>query len=76
MCYNFIITGLIILIILKFLNYKKAKEFFEDIFNNATRHTRNMSYDLRCDTRIPEREMIFNNPTIIPNEQVKCLDLK
>lgn len=47
------------------------------IFNYPTRiynSTRNMSYDLRCEPKIPKNNYIFPRSSIQPNIRRKCLD--
>lgn len=72
MCYDIIILVLIFLIASKLIH----KEKFTNLFNIQTRSTRNMNYDLRCETPIQQKEYVWLNPSIIPNPQIKCLELK
>lgn len=72
MCYDIVILVLIWVILFRLLRTEK----FADLFNIPTRSTRNMSYDLRCETPIQQKEYTWLNPSIIPNQQIKCLDLQ
>ena len=66
---EFIILVLILLIF--YLNKKKEK--FEQIWWNASPSTRNMSYDLRCEPKIPKKDFYFRGSSIQPFIRPKCL---
>jgi hypothetical protein len=71
----FIITFLI------YCNYFSRENFRNYLFNYPSRSlcpTRNMSYDLRCEPKIPITENVFLNSSVIPhpdceNIPKKCL---
>jgi hypothetical protein len=62
-----------LIILLIFLLVKPIRENFEQLFWNATRNTRNMSYDIRCEPEIERNEFIWLNATVIPDKLVRCL---
>jgi hypothetical protein len=61
---NIIIILLLLLIV--FRPWRQIENF---------RNTRGMSYDIRCDERPPITEQIWMNATVIPDPQIKCLQL-
>ena len=65
----FLIVPVLILLIF-YLNQKK--ENFR-IFWNPSPSTRNMSYDLRCEPKIPKKDYYFRSSSIQPFIRPKCL---
>ena len=45
-------------------------------FNQSTRSTRGMSYDIRCIPKINRKNTVWLNSHIEPNHYGKCLELK
>jgi len=67
--------GLIILVLILLIFYlNQTKEKFEQIWWNASPSTRNMSYDLRCEPKIPKRDFYFRGSSIQPLIRPKCLN--
>ena len=75
---NIVFIALII-----YIYFNSFKENFNNfIFNYPSRSfcpTRNMSYDLRCEPKIPVNEHAFLNASVIPHPDCdkipkKCLD--
>ena len=66
--------GLIILVLILLIFYlNQTKEKFEQIWWNVSPSTRNMSYDLRCEPKIPKRDFYFRGSSIQPLIRPKCL---
>ena len=66
---------IIILIVYLVKNRKNEKEQFR-LFYESSPSTRNMSYDLRCEPKIPKLDFSFKNSSIQPYYREKCLVLK
>lgn len=45
-------------------------------FNQPSRSTRGMSYDIRCIPKIKKKHSVWLNPHIDPNQYGKCFELK
>ena len=67
----FVIVLLFVLLTLHLIN---KKEHFR-LFYYSSPSTRNMSYDLRCEPRIPKRNTPFMGSSIMLPPQIKCLDI-
>ncbi len=70
----FLIIIIFIILLYKFINQKmnKNKESFR-LFYESSPSTRNMSYDLRCEPKIPKLNFLFRNSSIQPYYRLKCL---
>ena len=66
-----IVVILLVLILLIFYLNQKKENF--RIFWNPSPSTRNMSYDLRCEPKIPKRDYYFRSSSIQPFIRPKCL---
>ena len=67
-----------LLLILLFILLNKNSERFvcsQNVWNNATRNTRNMSYDLRCTPYIEPEFVNFQYPSNFPNNYGKCINI-
>ena len=66
---------IIVLIVYLVKNRKNENESFMLCYESSP-STRNMSYDLRCEPKIPKIYLPFRNSSIQPYYREKCLDLK
>lgn len=75
-----IILALFIIIVGFNLKKNKTTETFlifgyDEPFYKLSPSTRNMSYDLRCEPRIPKTNNCFKNSAIELPHQYKCLEM-
>ena len=67
------ILGLVVFFVLLYFIYANKKENFRNVWWNVSPSTRNMSYDLRCEPRIPKKKYPFYGSSIQPLIRPKCL---
>ena len=70
----FIFIVIIILLLLFYLNNKEQFSL-SPLFYMSSPSTRNMSYDLRCEPKIPKKNFYFRGSSIMPKTQYKCLNI-
>lgn len=56
-------------------NKNNIKENFKLLFYESSPSTRNMSYDLRCEPKIPKKDTHFFSSSIQPYYRERCLNL-
>ena len=71
----------ILLLITSLIIYRKYCYSYKDeepfrLFYESSPSTRNMSYDLRCEPKIPKTNYLFRNSSIQPYYRQKCLELR
>ena len=73
----FLIIIIFIILLYKLINEKinENQEHFR-LFYESSPSTRNMSYDLRCEPKIPKLNYLFRNSSIQPYYRKKCLELR
>jgi hypothetical protein len=65
--------GLVILILVLLIIFLNNNRENFRTFWNVSPSTRNMSYDLRCEPKIPKRNYAFHGSSIEPLHRPKCL---
>ena len=73
---NFYWCILIFIILFSSLTFIEHHSVFIMPFNQSTRSTRGMSYDIRCIPKINRKNTVWLNSHIEPNHYGKCLELK
>lgn len=73
---NYLLLLIVIVLIVCLVKNRKNKNESFMLFYKSSPSTRNMSYDLRCEPKIPKIDLPFRNSSIQPYYREKCLELK
>ena len=73
---SFYLCILIFIILFSSLTLIEHHSVYIMPFNQPTRSTRGMSYDIRCMPKINRKNSVWMNSHIEPNHYGKCLELK
>ena len=73
---KYLLVLIIIVMIVYLIKNKKVNNENFRLFYESSPSTRNMSYDLRCEPKIPKMNYFFRNSSIQPYYREKCLELR